>query len=275
MNLITIPLDQLQRGRYQPRHEISTEHVTDIALSLSAVGQQEPITVTVNKNDPDRYDIVSGEYRWHAAKELKWASLLAIVINECDKTVAVNAISANNSLPLNPIETAHGYARLIDEFGLTHIEVAHACGVGNSRSIISHALRLLKLPKTVRELVASGAISPTHARLLLEAPSDKVIELALKVRNLQWTTQQLKQEIAALDEPGGNNKVLDTRTQDWIELETLLTNTLGSAVSIETVGHKSKPKYKVQIKCDSSDELNDLLVKIKKINASPAQFQTP
>jgi len=266
MNIITIQLDQLQRGRYQPRSTISTEHVSEISLSLSSVGQQQPITVTVNKTDPDRYDIVSGEYRWHAAKALNWESLKAIVLSNPDKTIAISAITTNNSLPLNPIETAQAYARLIDEFGLTHIDVANSCGVGNSRAVITNSLRLLKLPKVVRELVACGKISATHARLLMEVPSDRVVDLALKVTKMQWSTRQLKLEIVALSEPRGINKGLDMRTGDWIELETALSSVIGSAVSIEKTGHKTKPKFKVQIKCATANELNDLITKLQKMS---------
>tara|TARA_B110000090_G_C13354320_1_gene436105 strand:+ start:749 stop:1588 length:840 start_codon:yes stop_codon:yes gene_type:complete len=270
MNVITIPLDQLQRGRYQPRSNISPEHVTDIVLSLREIGQQEPITVTVNKNDPDRYDIVSGEYRWHAAKELNWENLKAVVLTSPDKMIAVSAIISNNSLPLNPIEIAQSYARLIDEFGLKHIEVARSCGVGNSRYVVVHALRLLKLPKVVRNLIASGKITPSHGLLLLKAPSDKIVDLALKVSKMQWSTRQLQFELAALSEPVGMNKGLDfTRTDDWIELEDALSSVIGSAVSIEKTGHKTKPKFKVQIKCETADELNDLLTKIQQMSTNP------
>ena len=271
MNIITIPLDQLQRGRYQPRANISQEHVTDICLSLDSIGQQEPITVTVNKNDPNRYDIVSGEYRWHAAQQLNWDNLKAVVLTSTDKTIAISAIISNNSLPLNPIEIAQSYARLIDEFGLTHLEVAHACAAGKSRLIITHSLRLLTLPKVVRHFISDGKITPTHARLLLEAPSDKVVDLAIKLNKMQWSTRQLKQEITTLTKTDG--KGIDTRTDDWIELENMLSNVIGSSVSIEKVGHKTKPKFKVQIKCETSDELNDLLVKLQQISSVPLAAQ--
>ncbi len=263
MQIITLATQKLQPGRYQPRRSISPDHVNDIALSLEAIGQQQPITVTHNKKDPNRFDIVSGEYRWQAAKQLGWDYLQAIIVDESDKNLAINAIISNGSLPLNPIEQSESYARLIDEFGLTHAEIAQACGVGKNRGFVTKSLRLLKLPKVVRESIAQGSISPSHAQILLEAPSDLIVNLAEKAIKMQWNTRRLKSEITVLK---GNSlsQQIDTRTDDWIELEKMMSKAIGAAVSIKTGGRKEKPQFNVNITCASPEELNNFLMQLKR-----------
>jgi ParB family transcriptional regulator, chromosome partitioning protein len=174
----TLPLALMQAGSSQPRREIQRQPLDDLAASIKANGVIQPIVVRPlppGTLGDTRYEIVAGERRWQAAKLAGLADIPAIVRELSDsQAVAVALIENIQREELTPVEEARAFKRLIEEFSLTHAEVADA--VGRSRAAVSNLLRLLELPAEVMALIGSKSLSMGHARALLglEEEADRV-----------------------------------------------------------------------------------------------------
>ncbi len=160
---LDVDTDLLRPNKFQPRTEMNDERIDELARSIKAQGIIQPIIV---RRVDSAYEIVAGERRWRAAQR---AGLLKVpvVVRDIpeDRLLAVALIENIQRQDLNPIEEAHAYRRLADEFHLTQEQIADA--VGKERSSIANTVRLLRLPQEVRTNVASGALSMGHARALL------------------------------------------------------------------------------------------------------------
>jgi ParB family chromosome partitioning protein len=158
-----VDTDRLRPNRFQPRTQMDEAKIDELARSIRANGIIQPIVV---RKAPDGYEIVAGERRWRASQR---AGLLKVpvVVREIpeDRLLAVALIENIQREDLNPMEEAHAYRRLADEFQLTQEQIAEA--VGKDRSSVANYVRLLKLPHEIRENVASGALSMGHARAIL------------------------------------------------------------------------------------------------------------
>jgi ParB family transcriptional regulator, chromosome partitioning protein len=165
---LEVDTDLLKPNRFQPRTVMDDERIEELARSIRANGVIQPIVV---RKAESGYEIVAGERRWRASHR---AGLLKvpIVIRDIpdDRLLAVALIENLQREDLNPIEQAHAYRRLADEFHLTQEQIAEA--VGKDRSTIANVTRLLRLPLEVRENVAAGSISMGHARALLSLPDE-------------------------------------------------------------------------------------------------------
>ena len=168
-----LPLDLLQRGRYQPRNDMRTDTLTELAESIKAQGVVQPIVVRALEpsaggapGTAQRYEIIAGERRWRAAQMAGLAEIPAVIRRIPDSAaIAVALIENIQRENLNPLEEARALTRLITEFGLTHQEAADS--VGRSRAGVSNLLRLLELPTEVCELVEHRSLEMGHARALL------------------------------------------------------------------------------------------------------------
>ncbi|MFM8517132.1 MAG: ParB/RepB/Spo0J family partition protein [Nevskiaceae bacterium] len=168
-----LPLDVLQRGRYQPRVDMRQDTLEDLANSIRAQGVVQPIVVrpiempgAAPGAGPTRYEIIAGERRWRAAQLAGLAEIPAIVRRVADENAIAMALIENIQREnLNPLEEARALDRLIREFEITHQQAADA--VGRSRATVSNLLRLLELPTEVAELVDRRQIEMGHARALL------------------------------------------------------------------------------------------------------------
>jgi ParB family chromosome partitioning protein len=160
---LEVDTDLLRPNKFQPRTEMSDERLEELARSIKAQGIIQPIVV---RRADSGYEIVAGERRWRAAQR---AGLLKVpvVVRDIpeDRLLAVALIENIQRQDLNPIEEAHAFRRLADEFHLTQEQIAEA--VGKDRSSIANTVRLLRLPQEVRGNVASGTLSMGHARALL------------------------------------------------------------------------------------------------------------
>ena len=160
----TLPMTLVEPNREQPRKRFSPETMQELTRSIEMHGVVTPITV--RKTENGYYQIIAGERRWRAARSAGLTEIPALVIEADDKTVMELALIENlQREDLNPIEEAQGYHSLMEEYGLTQEQVADR--VGKSRPAISNALRLLALPEEARDMVASGGLSPGHARAIL------------------------------------------------------------------------------------------------------------
>ena len=176
-----VPVDLLQRGKYQPRVDMREETLAELAESIKAQGVVQPIVVRPLPNPgggETRYEIVAGERRWRAAQLAGLHSIPAVVRDIPDEAaVAVALIENIQREDLNPLEEARSLHRLVEEFGLTHADAAEA--VGRSRVTVSNLLRLLELPRPVRELLEQRQLDMGHARALLGLGSpEQQVEVA-------------------------------------------------------------------------------------------------
>src|SRR5215831_14079207 len=168
--LAKIPLDLLQRGKYQPRIDMRPESLQELADSIKAQGVIQPIVVRVIgealPSEPRRYEIIAGERRWRAAQLAGLHEIPAVVRRVPDEAAVAMALIENIQREnLNPLEEARALERLIKEFDMTHQTAAEA--VGRSRAAVSNLLRLLDLAEPVKELVEKRELEMGHARALL------------------------------------------------------------------------------------------------------------
>ena len=168
--LARLPLDVLQRGRYQPRLDMRPESLAELADSIRAQGVVQPIVVrplaAPAAGESQRYEIIAGERRWRAAQIAGLARIPAVIRRIPDEAaIAVALIENIQRENLNPLEEARALERLINEFGLTHQQAADA--VGRSRAGVSNLLRLLELAPEVCELLETRQLEMGHARALL------------------------------------------------------------------------------------------------------------
>lgn len=252
-----LPLDVIQRGKYQPRRDIDPQTLDELAQSIRAQGLMQPIVVRPIGNG--RYEIIAGERRWRASQQAGLERIPALVREVPDEAAIAMALIENiQREDLNPIEEAMALQRLQQEFQLTQQQVADA--VGKSRVTVSNLLRLIALPDEVKTLLAHGDLEMGHARALLGLPAEKqtegarhVVARGLTVRQTEAMVRQWlsdKQKPAA--EPKGD--------PDIQRLEQRLAERLGSPVQIK---HGAKGKGQLVIRYSSLDELQGVLAHIR------------
>ncbi len=179
-----IPPSDIERNPRQPRQVFDEEALSELVHSIREFGLLQPIVVRAVTGVPSgaRYQLIMGERRWRAAQEAGLATIPAIVRETDDGNLLRDALLENiHRAQLNPLEEAAAYQQLLDEFGVTHDELASR--IGRSRPLITNMIRLLKLPIAVQRRVAAGVLSAGHARALLslEAGPEAQEELAGRI----------------------------------------------------------------------------------------------
>jgi ParB family chromosome partitioning protein len=244
---LDVDTDLLRPNKFQPRTEMNDERIDELARSIKAQGIIQPIVV----RRVDRgYEIVAGERRWRAAQRAGLMKVPVVVrdIPE-DRLLAVALIENIQRQDLNPIEEAHAYRRLGDEFHLTQEQIADA--VGKDRSSIANIVRLLRLPQDVRASVASGALSMGHARALLGMSDEQaLLKLANEIttRNLSVRDTEALIRKSQTPEPPKESPPADVHTR---AAEEKLKLALGTRVRIARRGKGGR----VEIEFTSEDEL--------------------
>ena len=264
-----IPLDLLQRGKYQPRIDMRPETLNELAQSIKAQGVMQPIVVRAlpgrdggrhNPGESQRYEIIAGERRWRAAQMAGLADIPAIVRDVPDEAAVAMALIENiQREDLNPLEEARALTRLIEEFGLTHQSAAEA--VGRSRAAVSNLLRLMELADEVKELLEQRSIEMGHARALLSLTSRRqqvevaglVAKKALSVRDTEALVRRLIHPAAA------ESQASPPQDPDIHRLELELADKLGARVMFQ---HTSSGKGKLVVTYNSLDELEGILAHI-------------
>src|SRR5215469_4176392 len=263
--LAKLPLDVLQRGRYQPRLDMRPETLTELAESIKAQGVVQPIVVrpleAPQAGASQRYEIIAGERRWRAAQMAGLAEIPAVIRSIPDEAaIAVALIENIQRENLNPLEEARALSRLISEFGLTHQQAADA--VGRSRAGVSNLLRLLELPPEVAELVEKRELEMGHARALLSLTQRRqqtevgalVAKKGLSVRETEALVRRLQSPHPAL---GDGATAPDPNVE---RLERELADKLGARVAIQ---QGSGGKGKLVVSYNSLDELDGILAHIQ------------
>ncbi len=255
-HLQALPIEYMQRGKYQPRKDIDPEKLQELADSIKVQGVIQPIVV--RQIAFQKYEIIAGERRWRAA-QLAGLAEVPVVIKEIDDraAMAIALIENIQREDLNPLEEAESLKRLLDEFNMTHQQVAEA--IGKSRTTVTNLLRLMELQPEVKKLLLSNQIEMGHARALLSLDGHKQVAIANKVVKEGLTvraTERLVKE--SNDAPKvQNTKVIDNNT---LRLQDELTAKLGAKVTID---HKENGSGKLVITYSSLDELDGIIEHIK------------
>lgn len=255
--LQTLPIEFLQRGKYQPRKDINPEKLQELADSIKAQGVIQP--VVVRQLESEKYEIVAGERRWRAA-QLAGLHEVPVVIKDIDDrtAMAVALIENIQREDLNPLEEAEALARLLDEFDMTHQQIADA--VGKSRVTVTNLLRLLDLHPEVKKLLLNKHIEMGHARALLGLEGQKQVVAAYKIDKEGLTVRAAERLVRELQSPTvkpEKNKIID---RDTLRLQEDLTSRLGAKVSID---HKKNGAGKLIIAYSSLEELDGIIGQIK------------
>jgi len=252
-----MPVELLQRGRYQPRGQMNPEALEELASSIRKQGVLQPIVV--RKLDSGDYEIIAGERRWRAA-QLAGLERVPVVVRELsDEDAMVVALIENlQREDLNPIEEARGMQRLIDEFGMTHQQVADS--VGRSRVAVSNLLRLLSLDAEVAGLVESNQLDMGHARALLSLEAALQRKAAHQVVNAGLSVRQTEALVRRLQEDGAAAKPQPAKDPDVRHLEESLSERLGTHVEIRL---GSRGRGRLIIDFHSNDILDGILAKIR------------
>ncbi len=268
--LARLPLDVLQRGRYQPRTDMRADSLSELADSIKAQGVVQPIVVRALEpaaggapGSQQRYEIIAGERRWRAAQMAGIAEIPAVIRRIPDSAaIAVALIENIQRENLNPLEEARALTRLISEFGLTHQEAAEA--VGRSRAGVSNLLRLLELPPEVSELLEKRALEMGHARALLGlATRRQQTEVGLLVAKKGLSVRETEALVRRLTAPtvhGPDGDGVPSRDPNVERLEQELAEKLGARVAIQ---QSARGRGKLVVSYNSLDELDGILAHIR------------
>jgi len=189
--LIQLPVEQLSRGKYQPRRDFDSESLGELAESIKSSGLIQPIVV--RKLSTGNFEIVAGERRWRAAQMAGLDQVPCIVNNYTDEeTAAITLIENLQRKDLNPIEEAQSLQRLMDEFGYVHEEVAAV--VGKSRTKVSNTLRLLRLDEKVQQWLVGRQLSEGHGKILAGVAENIQFEIAEQCVAKGWSVRKLEEE---------------------------------------------------------------------------------
>ena len=264
--LAKLPVDLLQRGKYQPRIDMRPETLQELADSIKAQGVVQPIVArpvgSPATGELQRYEIIAGERRWRAAQMAGLSQIPAVIRHIPDEAaIAVALIENIQRENLNPLEEARALERLISEFDLTHQEAAEA--VGRSRASVSNLLRLLELAPEVSELLARREIEMGHARALLALSNRRqqvevallTVKKSLSVRD----TEALVRRLQATATPS-DAAATTARDPNVHRLEQELADKLGARVAIQ---HSAAGKGKLVVSYNSLDELDGILAHIQ------------
>ena len=251
-DLQLLPIEQLQRGRYQPRRDIETDTLQELADSIKAQGVIQPIIV--RQLNAREFEIIAGERRWRAAQLAGLSEVPTLVRDINDETAMAMALIENiQREDLNPLEEANALQRLIDEFQMTQQDVATV--VGKSRTAVTNLLRLLKLNPDVKRLLEYGDLEMGHARALLSVTGHAQTKVAQQVVSQALSVRETEQLVRRLLNPPTKvqpmNSDINTR-----HLQDNLSEKLGAKVTLKSL---RDGKGKLIICYNNIDELDGIL----------------
>ena len=255
-SLVTLPVENLQPGKYQPRTHMDQASLESLADSIRAQGIMQPIVVRLV--DGGKYEIIAGERRWRAS-QLAGLKEVPVIIREIadDVALAMALIENIQRENLNPIEEANGIQRLIEEFNMTHESAAQA--VGRSRSAVTNLLRLQNLHGVVQEMLAQAKLDMGHVRALLMLDGAKQIAAAEEIVQNQLSVRAAEQLVKKLSSAVSAPTKAAAKDRDVLRLQETLAQRLGAAVAIDSSKNGSGT---LKIRYASLDQLDEILSKI-------------
>lgn len=257
--LRNIDVDLIERGPWQPREHFDEAALEELAESIRAQGVVQPIVVRrrAATDSAERYEIVAGERRWRATQRAGLPQVPAVVKGFDDQTAAAVSLIENIQREnLNPLEESSALQRLINEFEMTHQQVADT--VARSRASVSNLLRLQELNNDVKDLLATRVIDMGHARALLAVEGAEQSRIAKDVARRKLSVRETENLIRKLVSPK-NKPASIKKDPDIIKLEEKLAESLGAQVKIK---QKAKGKGSLEINYSSLEVLEGILNKI-------------
>lgn len=251
----TLPIDQIQPGSCQPRRDIDPARLGELTESIRSHGVVQPVVVRPRESG---YELVAGERRWRAARLAGLTEIPVVIRRLDDRTALALALIENiQREDLNPLEQAEALCRLLEEFGLTHQQLAET--LGKSRATISNLLRLLDLHPQVKQLLAEGRIEMGHARALLGLTGEQQAKVALKVADGKMTVRATEAMVKRLQQPAtsGSAPAVDP---DVHRLQEELSDRLGTRVVIR---HTKEGRGRLVIDYNDLEQLEGLLARFR------------
>ena len=253
--LTTLDITQIRPGRYQPRRVMGEDELRELAESIRAQGLIQP--VIVRELGLSDYELIAGERRWRACQLAGLSEIPAVIkaVND-EAALAMGIIENIQRADLNPVEEAQGYKRLVDEFGLTHENLAQA--VGKSRSAISNSLRLLSLPEQIQQHINQGLLEMGHARALITLPVLAQLQLAEAAIREAWSVREIERQAQAWQQnaPLTAQKALKAVDADVLRLQDAIADKLGLAVKIQA---NQQQKGKLVLHFNNAEEFQQML----------------
>lgn len=248
--LADLPIGSIRPNSFQPRRAFDEEALADLTASVRELGVLQP--VLVRPVGDDTFELIAGERRWRAAKRAGLQTIPALVKDVTDAASLEQAVVENlHRQDLNPLEEGAAYQQLIEDFNLTHDELA--ARVGKSRAAITNTLRLFQLPPTIQRLVAENQLSAGHARALLGTPdrafqeslAKRAVAEGLSVRAVEETVRTRNELGAAVPSGAGTPEAATEKGRrlpapGLVELEELLSSHLDTRVKVEMGGKKGR-----------------------------------
>ena len=246
-----LPVEFIIANRSNPRREFDTEQLEELTNSIREKGVMQPLLVRPSE-DPNIFEIIAGERRWRAAQRAGLHDVPVVIREVDDKEALELAIIENvQRVDLNPLEEAQGYEQLIEQFSYTQQDLAQI--ISKSRSHVANTLRLLKLPREVRDMVSRGELTAGHARTLITAEdplafAKLIVEGKLSVREAEVLSQRGTT-------PKRTPEAKPERDADTVALEKRLADALGLSVLID---HKDKGG-RLEIRYRTLEQLDSVL----------------
>lgn len=253
----TLPIDLLQRGKYQPRTEFGELQLQELADSISAQGIIQPIVV--RPIGTNKYEILAGERRWRAA-QIAGLQDVSVVIKDVDdrSAIAISLIENIQREDLNTLDESEALQRLIDEFDMTHQQAGDA--VGRSRAAVSNLLRLLELSDDVKTMLRKSDIEMGHGRALLALPMAQQFAAATKVASRGLSVRATEALVKQLLKGDGGSRKPQAKDPDIERLQQNISEKLSAKVAIS---HANNGSGKIAIHYSSLDELEGILEHLK------------
>lgn len=246
-SLVEIAVTAIRPNPRQPRAHFDEEELALLTSSVRELGVLQPVLVRQGDRE-NEYELIAGERRWRAARRAGLATVPALVREATEGESLVQALVENlNRSELNPMEESAGYQQLIEEFDLTHEQLAQR--VGKSRAAVTNSLRLFQLPPSVQRLVAEGRLTAGHARALLGTPDRTFQEaLARRVANEQLSVREVEEavrqhtQLPSSEEAAEPQRARPTRLRPpgILELEELLADHLDTRVRVDMGANKGR-----------------------------------
>ena len=251
--VVHLPVSLIKPSQAQPRYVFNPDALEDLAASIKEKGVIQPVIVVARG---EKYELICGERRWRAAQEIGMAEIPAIVKGFHEEEALEVALIENiQREDLNPIEEAEAFARFFER-GLGHEEIAKK--IGKSRSAVVNTMRLLKLPKSILQLILEQKISEGHGRAVLTLPTeDYQIRLAERIVAEGLSVRQVEEIVRKKGyqkRPAKRARVLDAQI---VDLETKIQQKLGTQARV--IAGKNKNKGRIEIKYFSLDDLDRIL----------------
>ena len=258
----TVRISEIEPNLSQPRKEFDEAALNELADSIASHGVLQPLLVRPMKNG--MYQIVAGERRWRAARIAGLSEVPALIRELSDEETDQVALIENlQREDLNAVETAEGYKRLMDKYGMTQEQLSEA--VGKSRPAVANTLRILNLPEEVLPLVSAGKLSAGHAKAILSAPEDKRVELAKTIVSCELSVREAEKMAAKLGKevkptPTKPTKEKFPKDKFYREMQVAMTEELGRPFKI----NETEKGGTIELPFYNKEELADFCERILK-----------